>query len=462
MKQKEKKLFILIILLTSLFISCKKELKYKRPDFNVILIVIDTVRADHLPFYGYKLNTAPNLSIFSTEGILFKHFYSNTPSTKPSISSLFTSAYPSQHKCIQNEDILNSKLITIAEILKKNNYYSVGVSDNYLISDKFNFNQGFNIWKNINRNERSEFDGANRVNKIIFEEIEKIEKKPFFLYLHYLDPHEPYRVPLPFYKHFNTNYIGKVTGDLHLGYSEKSGDHPSLNYFKTNSSELEQLKLFYDNCIYYCDNQIGILFDKLKEKNIYDNSIIVISADHGEMFLEHGYFEHSNGLYSELINVPLIIRIPGLNNIILDEYIQTIDIFPTILDILNIKKDSTFMGDSIFKIVNKQNRPILSEHLRLNFINPQISLILNNFKIIENLQEQNVIDKKNKYELFDIISDNFEINNIFYKTSNTDKLLKQFYLFRREKNKYFKNIDIETTDIDQITYRHLKSLGYIK
>ncbi len=457
-----KKIYILFLILASLVISCKKVSTYKRPDFNVILIVIDTLRADHLPFYGYKFNTAPNLSKFSSEGILFKHFFSNSPSTKPSISSLFTSGYPSQHKCIQNEDVLNSKLITIAEILKKNNYYSIGVSDNFLISEKFNFNQGFHVWKNIIRNARSEFDGANKVNKIIFEEIEKVKEMPIFLYLHYVDPHEPYRVPIPFDKHFNTNYRGKVTGDLRKGYTEKSNDHPSLNYFKTNSSELEQLKILYDNCIYYCDNQIGILFDKLKEKNMYENSIIIILSDHGEMFLEHGYLEHSNGLYSELINVPLIIRIPGLSNIVMDEYFQTIDVFPTILDILNIKTDNTFMGDSIFRKTKKQNRPILSEHLRLNEINPQISFIFDNYKIIENLYEKNVTDMKNKYELYDITRDNYEKFDIFYETKNKEKLLNQFYSFRRENKKYFKNIDVETTDIDQKTYRQLKSLGYIK
>lgn len=431
-------LFFLLVLLVIVTIN-RNYFIFIHPRYNVILIMVDTLRADHLPCYGYELNTAPNICSFANEGIIFKNMFSQSPSTKPSIASLFTSTYPTQHKVVYNNDRLNDDFVTLAEILNENGYYTLAVNDNPVIKTRFNYNQGFNVWHDI------EIKNADIVNKTLFEELDKDQKGPYFIYVHYLDAHHPYVAPQPFYKYFNNDYDGKVKGDKPI----------SSGYFRDKPKELRQLMLFYDNEIAYLDSRIARLFDKLKQKNLYDNSIIIITSDHGEMFMEHGHLQHSNGLYSEVINVPLIIKMPySKKNTTVDTYVQTIDIFPTLLDVLDITTKNVLMGDSIFSIIDKTDRMIFSEHLRLKWINPQRSLISGKYKLIKDL-------KDNKYFLYNMEEDKLESENLLKINSESKSFINQMNLFVKKINTHYYNIKESTVDLDKETYDQLKSLGYI-
>ena len=431
-------LFFLLVLLVIVTIN-RSYFIFIHPRHNVILVMIDTLRADHLPCYGYKLNTAPNLCRFAEEGIIFRNMFSQSPSTKPSIASLFTSTYPTQHKVVYNNDRLNDDFVTLAEILNKNGYHTLAVNDNPVIKTKFNYNQGFNVWHD------TDLTNADIVNKTLFQELDKDQKGPYFIYVHYVDPHHPYTAPQPFYKHFNKDYDGKVNGDKPI----------SRDYFRDKPKELSQLKLFYDNEIAYLDSKIARLFDKLKQKNMYDNSIIIITSDHGEMFMEHNNLQHSNGLYSEIINVPLIIKMPySKKKLSIDAYVQTIDIFPTLLDILDITSENILMGNSIFSIKDKPNRIIFSEHLRLKWVNPQRSLIVGKHKLIRDL-------RNNKHLLYNMEEDELEKENILKINPESKSFINQMNLFLKEINTHYQNIKGSITDLDKKTYDQLKSLGYI-
>ncbi|MFC2170999.1 sulfatase [Acidobacteriota bacterium] len=436
---------LLLLMGVLIFSNCtekkpeKTTLDCRSSKCNVIIILVDTLRADHLSCYGSKLDTSPGICQFAEDSVLFTHMFSQSPSTKPSTGSLFTSTYPSQHKCIYNEDILQDNLITLAEILRANQFETHAVNANSVLKAKFNFDQGFASWEDLDRL------SADFVNEKVFEKLEAMAS-PFFLYIHYLDPHDPYMAPGSYYKFFNREYEGGVSGGLPF----------KLTYFKENRDELEQLKLYYDNEIRYVDDKIAAFFSALKAQNLYDNSLIILLSDHGEMFLEHGFLHHSNGLYNEVIHVPLIIKFPNCRkrNIKVDTYVQTVDIMPTILDVLGIEVEQKLMGDSILSILDKPDRQILCEHLRMDEISPQRALIFENRKLIEDL-------KKERFMLFDLKSDRYEYKDVLKKNESAHRYIDMMDSAVQRYSRHYGDIEKETTELDENTVEQLKALGYI-
>ncbi|MFH0862344.1 MAG: sulfatase [Candidatus Altiarchaeota archaeon] len=414
-------------------------------DCNVVIIVVDALRADHVSCLGYGRNTTPNICKFAEDGVLFREMLANSPSTKPSIASLFTSLYPSQHNAIDNEQGLNGNFTTLAEILKENGYGTYAVNSNAAIWANFNLNQGFIDWNDTNRTDAAD------INRIVFGQMRNYPM-PFFLYVHYLDPHAPYTAPGEYYKYFNKDYNGSVTGDRPY-----TGTY-NRKYFTNNPQELEQLKTFYDNEIVFVDSKIGEFIGRLKAEGIYNSSIIILMADHGEMFLEHGQLEHSNGLYGEVIEVPLIVKIPGYRtNTTSKTRVQTIDVMPTILDALNITTTSRMMGDPIQTIIDRPDRPIMSQHLRLILPNPSISLITGRYKVIKCLTNcQNTT-----YALYRIDEGEGEKNNVMSRNPSADVLVQELEDFIAKVNNTGTHLEESRVDLDQKTLEGLKALGYI-
>jgi len=283
------------------------------------------------------------------------------------------------------------------------------------------------------------------VNETLFAELETYEQ-PFFLWLHYNDPHVSYVAPEPYYRFFNKDYSGPVTG-------ERPFDIP---WFSERPEELRQLETFYDNEIAWSDHKIGNLLSELKRRGLYENSIIILLSDHGEMFLEHGHFLHSNGLYSEVVNIPLIMKLPNQEKgYSVSSPVQMIDIFPTILDLLSASTEQDLMGDSIFSVLEKPDRPIYSEHLRLDWTNPQRSLIDGDLKLIKRLDHGDFL-------LFDLKEDPSEQSNIFNEHPSAGKLVERMEEILREGESLSSKIERKTRELDGPTRQQLRSLGYMK
>jgi len=418
-------------------------------NYNIILIVIDATRADHLECYGYARSTAPNICGFAEEGVKFNNMFATTPSTKTSVGSLFTSLYPGQHHAINNTDMLSDNLNTLMEVIKSNNYSTYAVNSNVGISSRYEYNQGADLWIDVLDN-----NSAENVNKVVFDILEQKDKQPFFMYIHYVDPHDPYLALEPYSHFFNGDYEGEVTGNLSkLCYK---CNNLSLICNKCNKDEIiQQLSLYYDNEIAYVDHEIGELLKRLKDVGVYNNTIIVITADHGELFMEHGYLRHSNGLYSEVINVPLIIRDPRKeNNISVSTYVSTIDIFPTIIDLVGVETNSNIMGESVFDVNDKPNRDIFLDNDRSQTINPQIGVISEGHKLIKDLET-------GEYTLFDIEGDPQERNNIITLSSSSQEhinILQGLEKAYRPKGDWANATD---SYIDEEVIIRLKSLGYL-
>ncbi len=254
---------------------------------NLIFIVIDTLRADRLSCYGYPRKTTPEIDKIAREGIIFERHYSPSSWSTAAMASLFTGLYPRQHGCIDFASlVLPSQFETLPEALKKQGYRTIGVSGNPLLSVKTGFSRGFDrfdekCFQNVNwRSGECMTDRA----------LETVgEGEPFALYLQYMDPHMPYLAPSPHFMKFRDSIYPANLGDV-------AG-------FLSNR---------YDEMVSYVDAQVGRLLDNLENRGLLENTIIIITADHGEELGDHGGYNHGYTAYNEVVHVPLIISGPGL------------------------------------------------------------------------------------------------------------------------------------------------------
>ena len=266
------------------------------PNCNVILISIDALRADHLGAYGYSINISPNIDQFANDGVLFLNAISQSSWTPPSHMSIMTSLYPSKHKIMFSDSRkLDDTKITLAEILNNNGYITGAFVSSYHLSDSLGFTKGFYLYDNGGFTR----DASENILKSI-DWISINRNRKFFLFLH--------------------------LGNVH---------------------EADALQPKYDISINYTDYRLGELFKKLKEFDIDNKTLIIITSDHGEEILDHGETGHVTTLYDELIRVPLIVRGPNIPNKIILSQVESIDIMPTILDFLDINANISVDGKSL-------------------------------------------------------------------------------------------------------------------
>jgi arylsulfatase A-like enzyme len=332
---KDKISFILSVLLglsvLLSFCSCGRD-KVKP---NILLITIDTLRRDHLGVYGYPRETSPFIDQLAREGMMFKHAITPIPSTAPSHASILTSLHPLTHGTSGNASPLTDKAQTIAEVLKQNGYYTIGTVAVVFLSTKYNFSQGFDSfsdqWEEKPKT-NTNFDRiAESVNESLFQQVDeyllkqKDKNKSLFIWVHYYDPHWPYR------------------------------EFPSIE-FKTDipGQRLPTITKRYDKEIRYTDEHIKKLYEFLKEKGIAKRMITCITADHGEEFGEHGTSGGHADFYTEDIFVPLILHgycIP--KNKVIETYVSTMDIPVTLLGLANLSFDSPTEGINLLETYKK-------------------------------------------------------------------------------------------------------------
>lgn len=317
--------------------------------------MLDTLRADHLSGYGYERTTTPILDTFAKENLKAAYALTAAPWTPASVASMFTGLYPTSHGMVPPNDRtlakkglvrLNSSLETLPEKLKGLGYQTAGVSPNPWITKQFGYAQGFDEFHFIAREPANKIAESGR--EIINAWEQAGQEKPFFLYLHFLDPHNPYAPPAGFDK----RYTGNLTKSPFSAYSEQMQNDINL----------------YDGEIAFMDQELGKFFEYLKKKGLYDDLMIVIVADHGEQFLEHGNLRHGNKPYNEEAHVPLIIKTNRKvdSGRVISESVSTVDLLPTILARLGEAKPDNLPGVSLMdeKAV-KLRRGVLTEVRRV-------------------------------------------------------------------------------------------------
>lgn len=294
---------------------------------NVVLYLIDTLRADHLGCYGYAQPTSPRIDEFAKDGVLFADCTAQSGWTKPATTSILTSMLPRQHGAMGYGDRLPRSSRLISQVLSEDGYETRAMITNPFVSRPFGFDRGYDDYTFL---ERVTSEVANRE---VLPWLKSRQKDvPFFLYMHTMDPHLPYG-----------DFSKKQCWSLQSASIRKENKEGEDDDIKATLKEAVKA---YDGEIMANDASFGALLDTLKETGQYDNTIIVLVSDHGEELLDHGRMGHNNSLYQELLHVPLIIKFPASRDAgtRIEPCWQQIDIAPTILACAGVAAPETMVG----------------------------------------------------------------------------------------------------------------------
>ena len=444
-----------IAMMLVLATSCEsRQMDSSQKDFNIVLITIDTLRADHLSCYGYDRNTSPNIDKIAEKGIIFHNAIAPSSWTAPSMVSLFTSVYPVNHGVIhgiggkwnpKKQEVFSAELTTLAEILRGQGYTTFGVASNLHLSRKLGFGRGFDYFECLS------FLPAPPVNEVVYEWKKAIKKSnKFFLWVHYFDPHSPYIPRTPWVDHYTSRTL---TEKLSFPKKPFAKIKQLIPQFRADPQMLSNLVALYDSEIHYVDYYLGELIRKL---DLDQNSLMIISSDHGEEFLDHGELGHGNNLYRETINVPLIVKLPhSLEKKTVEKYVNLIDIMPTILESVDATLSEQILGKSFWNngkmlLTNSTSGYTFSEldteEIVKTIITPQWKYIYN----YESEEEQ----------LFNIIADPLEQNDLSdKKREQCNNLKKKLSNWVSQSKKY--PPEEKPVGLSPDEEEKLKNLGYI-
>jgi arylsulfatase A-like enzyme len=339
---------------------------------NVILISIDTLRADHLGCYGYDRETSPNIDALAADSSVFLNTYASSSWTLPSHISLLTSLHSIHHQVSHEDDRIDPEIITLADMMRINSFSCAAFTGGGFVSSSYGFSKGFDSY---NEGVGGVFhqDSAERVYGAVSDWIDRQQDRDFFLFIHTYQTHNPYVCPYPYKVMFldEKAKVGNIDLKGHLG-------GLSNIFKKIPEPEVRNIIGLYDGEIRYTDEKlIGQLVNKLKQLGLYQQTMIIVTSDHGEEFFDHGGWEHGHTLYDELIKVPLIIKFPDLKykGQRSKSIVSLVDLMPTICDEMGVDSSGLKIdGKSLIPVLRgreKKDRVFLAE-LGGNILNSHI------------------------------------------------------------------------------------------
>lgn len=338
---------------------------------NLVVITIDTMRGDHLGCYGYFRKTSPNIDALAKDALVFDNCYSPMAQTLPSHTSLFTGVYPREHGMFANTSQVKGGgmyqpspiLKTLATTLSKQGYMTAGFVSAEPVKKESGLGAGFTKWYEPD----DKAVPAEWTNRRVFEWIDSDgAKQPFFLWVHYFDPHAPYEPFPPYDKAFKTDDdLAKYMHERQFGEEgKKQASGKSLSFIEMKTTKSADSINAYDGEVAYTDEHIGHLFDKLKSKGLWDNTVVVVTGDHGEALGQHDLRGHGN-IWLEQLHVPMVMRIPGQAPRRVATPIVNVDTFSTLaglvpqLPLADFKKQST--GVDVLAPDNDKQRPLYAQ-----------------------------------------------------------------------------------------------------
>lgn len=414
--------FSLILVEIYLFSTDKKEL-------NLLVITVDTLRADHTGVYGYNKIETPNIDSLGKNGVLFSQAYCHVPLTLPSHCSLFTGTLPIFHGVRDNGYRMPSFNVTLAEISKKNGYRTAAFVGAFPLDSRFGLDKGFDVYddfygsKNVVRDLSFIERRAEEVNKKAFEWIDRNKNNKFFIWVHYFDPHAPYEPPSP----FNNAYVGRK----------------------------------YDGEIAYTDKAIGKLLEKLNQLKLTDKTLIILTSDHGEGLGEHNEKTHGIFIYDSTLRVPLIFYNPKIfpENRIVSDQVGLIDVMPTVLDLMGWNHIPDMQGRSLKSAMLEGN----SLPDKNCYIESVAAMMDRNWAPLQGIRTE-----KWKYidapmpELYDLKNDPKEDNNILKENPEIVQHLRKELQNAIRSHSSPHSSRVSKAKMDEDTREKLMSLGYIR
>ncbi|MEW6443341.1 MAG: sulfatase [bacterium] len=424
---------------------------------DIVIISLDTTRADHLSLHGYPLSTTPNLERIGKGGIVFEQARTVVPLTGPSHASMFTSLYPHQHGCFRNGIPLRKDVLTLARILKERGYDTAAFVSSWTLKGTLcGLDSGFRLYREdftqryslINREQP-----ADEVARAVAGFLDSGEHwRPLFLFVHFFDPHAPYRRhPGPW------EALGKQAGDLGL--------------------DLPRTVLEYDNELAYMDHHLGLLLETLERRGLLESGLVWIVGDHGESLGEHGYTGHGRRVYEQMMHVPLVLlaRRWAARTAVVKEVVSTLDIVPTTLGFLG---KSAPLGDPAEVLCAFEGMD-LSGHLVQGTTVPSRRLYFETFKgtlrrftpifakdapdhpLFMGYYENNMkyilgSSSGREVEIYDLKSDPGETRNMRSRSGASFSPAELLSWFQQGRSPHAVKVDLSPDDVET-----LRSLGYI-
>ena len=372
---------------------------------NLLLITVDALRPDHLGCYGYVRETSPSVDGLAARGVLFQNAFAYWPKTRGSFAALFTSRYASQHGLTVRDRDLPEFNQTLAEILQENGYQTAAALDNGNLDRSLGFAQGFDRYDQVWQTVPTEREGTEALTRLGSDFLRAPRQRPFFLWVHYVNPHTPYDPPQDFLKQFRSD--GKLPRGPELkpvvGYHGGINRHLMLPGQARWGDYVDR----YDAEIAFADQGVGRLLASLESSPQRASTLVIFTSDHGESLGEHDYFfDHGSDLFSPSLRIPLILSLPEVlsDGRRLAPPVSNLDILPTILDLLQIRFPSGIEGGSLLPLVRGTKDRV---HDRLMFQNDQHQMALLNgrLKLIAYPEGEG---GGRRYELYDLFRDREE------------------------------------------------------
>ena len=468
-----------------------EEPKQLRDKYNVMIILFDTLRADHTGPYGATSVRTPHMDALAERGTTFVNAFANSHWTRSSVASLFTATYPNTHGTRTKHDKLPSDMPTLAGELGK-----LGLRTGAFIrapnaGASFGFDRDFDEFHRLSRNPdgtaiseygKKRMEGPAALANFIWEQqlepfVERAGDKPFFIYLHELDPHDPYAPPAPYDKMYDFGY-----GPKHVGgqVSEKGnrisgtvgrliGGLVSGGNMHLRPDDVRYLNSLYRGEISYMDKFLGTLMNRLEGASLSDRTLVVLLSDHGEEFMEHGNLAHGASLYDELIRIPMILSLPEKlpSNHRVATPSQQVDIAPTILDLLGAPAAATMQGRSLLPYIFAPepvdiDRATFSTRLNRHEKSTE-SVRQGNWKLLEWYYGS----KNDRYEvqLFNVSEDPGELSDRWQSELVVGKGLQQKLREQALLNRELQAVDHEQVDLEKLSpevIESLRALGYLQ
>lgn len=455
------------------------------PPSGAIVVVIDALRADHLGLYGYQRPTSPHLDALARDAMRFDRALTSAPWTLPAMGTLWTSLYPSVHGAVRRSNelayaldrarfrptgVLADTNVTLAEVLRERGFATAAFIDGCYPGRVFGFGQGFDL---VVEDERY---GVRLNSEALLEWLDATRPRRFFAYLHVIEVHSPYTPPgVPIemrgrddeatrrslrvleeerQRYAQWNFDPDYTGTI-------DGSEPTLAPLRTVAPpprDAAHVAALYDRGIAYADHWIGHLIDELKRRGLYDQTVLLVTADHGEELFDHGRLDHSRTFYDEIMRIPLILHVPG-RGIGTSSAVQVglLDVMPTLLDLLGVPYAGTMQGQSLRPLLDGGTIPDRAFFGEADQGQRLVAMRTNRRKYIQDLQGR-------QREAYDLVDDPTERNNLCRgDPAACAPLAAAVAQWRREMATARTALQIglaPTAVIDERTRQRLEALGY--
>ncbi len=395
-------------------------------DYNVLVVLFDTLRADHIEAYSPASRArTPRMNALASGGATFMNAYSVAPWTRPSVASLLTGFYPSIHKVSQSTR-LSADIAYLPQTLNRLGYKTLCVTNNVQSSSSFGFERGFDAMHEIYKvaaELEMIFDPEAQAERVWTQYVEPLiedeSDRPFFAYLHEIDPHAPYTPPAPYDAMYRAGLRGFIDS------SRKVSSFINDGSMKLDPGDVRYLDSQYSGEVTFMDSYLGWILDRLESSGLRRNTLVVFVSDHGEEFMEHGGIRHGRTLHEELLRIPMIFSLPG----VLPEGatprtpVQLVDVAPTILDLLGLESPGAMQGRSLLPLMLSPDHepPSAPVFAMLNSEMPWWAMQVGNWKFIRRQRKNGRME----FMLFDRESDPTELIDLWPQELIRGKTLAQ-------------------------------------